>query len=193
MLTWESGSRQSNWQDRMRGTVLLSKQLLTVLISALGFLVLHAASARAQNEHQHAGAADHRAQLNQRGAQAMGFDQEKTTHHFRLFHDGGMVEVQANDAKGSATIDQIRLHLEQQSRLFAAGIFTAPSYTHGKLPPGAATMQKLAGKIKYEFKKTDRGGQLRISSADPTAVAAVHSFLKFQIEDHHTGDPTAPE
>ena len=31
-------------------------------------------------------------------------------------------------------------------------------------------------------------GRIRIQTADPEALKAVHEFLRFQIEDHHTGD-----
>ena len=41
--------------------------------------------------------AQHTADVKKHGAEAMGFDQDKTTHHFRLHHDGGAVEVQAKE------------------------------------------------------------------------------------------------
>ena len=33
------------------------------------------------------------------------------------------------------------------------------------------------------------GGRLRIKTADQEVLKAVHDFLRFQIEDHHTDDP----
>ena len=38
---------------------------------------------------------EHLAEVNRRGAQAMGFSQTKTTHHFRLKADGGAIEIRA--------------------------------------------------------------------------------------------------
>jgi len=135
----------------------------------------------------------HMADVKKHGAEAMGFDQEKTTHHFRLYRDGGAVEVQANDPADTASIGQIRDHLKQQAKKFAAGDFGAPQHTHGQVPPGVETMTRLRSKIQYEFQSTERGGRLRITTADAQALAAVHQFPRFQIEDHGTGDKTSVE
>jgi TusA-related sulfurtransferase len=51
-------------------------------------------------------------------------------------------------------------------------------------------MQKLKSEISYRYEEIERGGRLRITSKDPSAIAAIHDFLKFQIEDHKTGDST---
>src|SRR5450759_3416325 len=59
----------------------------------------------------------------QRGDRAMGFSHEKTTHHFRLFKDGGAIEVEANDANDDASRDQIRQHLSHIAKMFAEGNF----------------------------------------------------------------------
>src|SRR5438874_9791388 len=58
-----------------------------------------------------------------RGDHAMGFSHETTTHHFRLYKTGGAIEVLANDAKDSASRDQIRMHLAHIAKLFTAGDF----------------------------------------------------------------------
>jgi hypothetical protein len=135
----------------------------------------------------------HMADVKKHGAEAMGFDQNKTTHHFRLYKDGGAVEVQANDPADTASIGQIRDHLKQQAKRFSAGDFGVPQHTHGRVPPGTETMTRLRSKIQYEFQPTERGGRLRITIADAQALAAVHQFLRFQIEDHATGDKTSIE
>jgi len=133
------------------------------------------------------------ADVNKHGAEAMGFDQDKTTHHFRLYKDGGAVEVAAKDPADTSSIGQIRDHLKQQAKNFAAGAFAAPQHTHGEMPPGVDTMARLRSKIRYDFKSPEGGGRLRITTADAQALAAVHDFLRFQIEDHATGDKTSVE
>jgi hypothetical protein len=143
-----------------------------------------AASAAAQHEHH-----DHDA-MNARGEKAMGFSQTATTHHFRLLPDGGYVQVQANLADDTASRDHIRMHLQEQAKKFAGGEFGAPELTHDRVPPGVPQMQKLKSSIRYQYEEIEGGGRLRITSKDPAAVAAIHQFLKFQIEDHKTGDPT---
>ena len=135
----------------------------------------------------------HHADVNTRGDQAMGYSHEKTTHHFRLKPDGGVIEVSANDPKDGASRDQIRHHLTRIAELFRKGDFSLPMFTHGQAPPGTPEMTRLKDDIKYTFEAIDRGGRVLIASASPEAVNAIHQFLRFQIEDHKTGDPTDVE
>ena len=131
----------------------------------------------------------HHEGVDKRGDHVMGFSHEKTTHHFRLYRDGGAIEVTANDAKDAESRDQIRMHLSHIAKMFAGGDFNAPMLIHDRVPPGVPVMQRLKAEIRYEYRDVERGGTVRITSANAEAVAAVHDFLKFQIEDHRTGDP----
>ena len=134
------------------------------------------------------GHSDHHAGVNQRGDQVMGFSHEKTTHHFRLKTDGGFIEVEANEATDTASITQIRTHLQHIAHKFAAGDFDAPMLIHGKIPPGVETMKKLQAAINYQFEETEKGGRVRIVTSNVKALKSVHEFLRFQIADHKTGD-----
>jgi hypothetical protein len=127
----------------------------------------------------------------ERGDHVMGFSHESTTHHFRLFGDGGEIEVTANDLKDKASIDQIRTHLVHISKMFASGDFQAPMLIHDTNPPGTATMTRLKEKIRYEFAELDGGGRIRLVTSSPETTDAVHAFLLFQIVDHRTGDAPA--
>jgi hypothetical protein len=120
----------------------------------------------------------------------MGFSHEKTTHHFRLYKDGGAIEVTANDAKDTASRDQIQMHLGHIAKMFAGGDFNAPMLVHDKTPPGVPALERLKAEVKYEYQKTDRGATVRITTSNAEALKAAHEFLKFQIEDHRTGDST---
>jgi hypothetical protein len=131
---------------------------------------------------------DHDA-LNKRGDHVMGFSHEKTTHHFLIQKDGGIIQVEANDPKDSESRDQIQAHLPHIAQMFAAGNFQAPMLVHDTVPQGVPTMQRLKSDISYKYEKTDRGGRVRITSQNAEAVEAIHDFLKFQIADHKTGDP----
>ena len=126
--------------------------------------------------------------VDQRGDRVMGFSHEKTTHHFRLYIDGGAIEVTANDPADTASRDQIRMHLGHIAKMFASGDFNAPMLIHDRVPPGVPVLQKLKAEVEYRYMETDRGGTVRIASKNPDAVKAAHEFLRFQIEDHHTGD-----
>jgi len=165
------------------------------LLGPLGWIVVLSVPAYAiplQHDHPHDSQAGHQhhAQVKQRGGEAMGFDQDKTTHHFRLTPQGGVIEVQANTADDVASRDHIRQHLQEISRKFKEGDFSAPKHTHGRVPPGVQLMKARKANIDYHYEERQRGGQVVISTKDPAALKAVHSFLRFQIEDHRTGDST---
>lgn len=128
-------------------------------------------------------------EMNMRGDKHMGFDHLKTTHHFLLANDGGAIQVEANDAKDTASRDQIRGHLRHITMMFSEGNFEVPMLIHEKTPPGTEVMQKLKEEISYEYKETARGALIQISTGDKQALEAIHEFLKFQIKEHMTGDP----
>lgn len=118
----------------------------------------------------------------------MGFSHEKTAHHFRIYRDGGAIEVTANDPKDTESRDQIQVHLAHIAKMFAAGDFDAPMLIHDKAPPGTPTMQKLKSEIRYAYEKTERGARVLLATKNAEGLAAVHEFLRFQIKDHETGD-----
>jgi len=128
-------------------------------------------------------------EMNKRGDKHMGFDHTKTTHHFLLAKDGGAIRVEANDLKDTQSRDQIRKHLHHISMMFSDGNFNTPMLIHEKTPPGSELMSKLKSEIRYEFKETEKGAEIIISSENPEALAAIHDFLRFQIKEHMTGDP----
>jgi len=134
---------------------------------------------------------DQHGEMNARGDHVMGFSHEKTTHHFELSYDGGLIDVRANDVKDTEGRDQIRSHFHHIAQMFAAGNFNAPMLVHGKDVPGTATMTQLKDQIHWELQDTARGARLKITADNKPALDAVHQFLKFQIEDHKTGDCTA--
>jgi hypothetical protein len=125
----------------------------------------------------------------QRGDQVMGFSHEKTIHHFRLTPDGGAIEALATNPSDATSREQIRIHLEHIAQMFHNGNFNAPMLIHAQTPPGVPTMKKLRKDIRYDVEQTPNGAQVKVSSRNPQAIAAIHDFLKFQIQDHQTGDP----
>jgi len=128
------------------------------------------------------------AEMDMRGDRAMGFSQSKTAHHFLLKRDGGSIEVEALNEADQASIGQIRQHLTEIARQFSEGNFDSPVFIHAQTPPGVPAMKRLKAEIKYEFEKTERGGRVSIQTNNPEALTAVHQFLRFQIEEHRTGD-----
>jgi len=126
--------------------------------------------------------------LQHRGAEAMGFDQAATTHHFRLFSTGGAIEVTVKDPADEANRKFIRTHLKEIADQFAAGDFDKPLMTHGEMPDGVAGMSQRRSEISYTFEGLPEGGRVRIRTADRQALDAIHRFLRYQIREHHTGD-----
>jgi hypothetical protein len=118
----------------------------------------------------------------------MGFSQTATTHHFFLKADGGVIQVEANDAADTASRDEVRMHLRHIASAFQSGDFDIPMFVHDTVPPGEPEMKRLQKEIRYTFEESSRGGRVVISSGDKDAVTAIHSFLRFQIEEHRTGD-----
>ena len=155
----------------------------------LGFGALGGLFAAATLAAQDASAcAAHHAGVDARGDQVMGFDHAKTTHHFSLTADGGVIAVSANDTTDTESRDAIRSHLSHIARVFASGDFDAPMLIHDQVPPGVPVMKKKKSAIKYAYAETKTGAEVVISTNDPKALAAVHDFLQFQISDHRTGD-----
>ena len=127
--------------------------------------------------------------LKKRGAAAMGFDQDRATHHFRLTADGGRIEVAVKDPTDAASLAAIRAHLREIADDFARGDFDKPFATHGEMPPGVATMQERKRAISFAYEDAADGGRVTIRTSDAAARDAVHEFLRYQIREHHTGDP----
>jgi hypothetical protein len=127
-------------------------------------------------------------ELTHRGNQGMGFDQDKTTHHFILRKDGGAIQVTANSSQDKPSIDEIRMHLRHIEHSFRAGDFNIPMFVHDQTPPGVPVMTRLKDKLQYKYEAMENGGRVVISSKNQEAVSAVHDFLRFQITEHKTGD-----
>jgi hypothetical protein len=133
---------------------------------------------------------DHHSQANARGAAVMGFDQAKTAHHFILYEDGGAIDVSVRDRADANDRDAIRSHLPHIAMMFGQGDFDAPMLVHDSTHvPGTAAMARLKDRIRYRYSETPGGGRVDIVTADREAVEAVHDFLRFQIDEHKTGDP----
>ena len=163
--------------------------LTTLLLITLAAAGQHPAMPPGMTHEEHQAQMKKDAELKARGEAAMGFDQDATTHHFRLTAKGGAIDVSVNDAKDEANRTQIRAHLKEIAAQFSAGDFGKPVATHAETPPGADVMRKLHADITYAFEESAAGGRVRISTGNPKALAAVHDFLRYQIREHATGDP----
>ena len=119
----------------------------------------------------------------------MGFSHEATKHSFKIYDDGGAIEVRALRADDEASIRAIRTHLQEIAKSFAEGDFASPAAIHGPAPAGTDVMAARKTSIAYKYSEIASGGKVRITTGDRAALQAVHRFLGFQIEEHRTGDP----
>jgi hypothetical protein len=127
--------------------------------------------------------------LKQRGAEAMGFDQDRTAHHFRLFKAGGAIDVVTKDPADDVSREQIRTHLKMIAEQFSKGAFGKPLATHGELPPGVRAMQERRSALTFTYEDLAAGARVLIVASNGKMTDAVHQFLKYQIREHATGDP----
>jgi len=163
--------------NRTLATAFLIAAIPTVFAQAMDMK-----SCLMMKQDQHAKAVDHR------GDQAMGFSHDKTQHHFRLFSDGGSIDVVVKSKADSEQVIAIRSHLKMIAGMFSQGDFHLPMFIHDRVVPGQKTMESKRKFITYSFAILSDGGRVRIQTRNPRALTAIHEFLKFQVKDHRTGD-----
>ena len=125
--------------------------------------------------------------LQQRGKAAMGVDQYASEHLFEPRSDGGRIVLQmkAADSTGERVI---RDHMRAIAAAFAAGDFSVPGQVHAVAKvPGTDVMRELKDEISYRAADLERGGEVRLTTRNQSAVAAIHDFLAFQRTDHRAG------
>lgn len=118
---------------------------------------------------------------------SFGMSHETTQHSFRLFADGGTIELRTLN-EDPKTAEAIQTHMREVTADFSRGDFEKPLFVHGVMPDGAERMKELGETISYSFEKLPDGGRIRITTKDADALTSVHEFLKFQIKDHGTKD-----
>src|SRR5882762_7361812 len=150
-----------------------------LLFSGLQLAAQDMQSCPMHKEHMKA-ASQHYADVGKHGDEAMGFPHDQTTHHFRLYSDGGAIEVIVNDSKDSQNMQAIRSHLTHIVTMFAAGDFSIPMFVHDQVPPGVPVMKEKRAVISYSFEELPAGGKVRINTTNPDALEAIHDFLRFQ-------------
>ena len=147
----------------------------------------HMAAAKAESEKAD-GRAEHGRHVDGRH-DTFGMSHTKSAHSFRLFADGGAIELRAKDMADEATVAAIRTHLQDITPQFTKGDFSTPGFVHGYPPDGVAQLEQLGDAITYRYQQVDGGGRIRITTKSAEALAAIHAFLRFQVTEHRTADP----
>ena len=134
----------------------------------------------------HSKDADDFAAMQTRGEHVMGVNQYASAHVFEDLPDGGRIVLERADASDTADINQIRAHMREIAEAFRAGDFAKPFEVHAQTVPGTGVMAARRAAITYAASELPRGGEVRIKTSDPGAIAAIHGFLEFQRMQHHT-------
>jgi hypothetical protein len=119
-----------------------------------------------------------------RGEGVMGVNQYTSQHVFETLPDGGRIILERPSESDTADIRTIRAHMHEIAAAFARGDFSAPGLVHAQQVPGTKVMAARAAKVQYDAVDRPRGAEVRITTRDPEALAAVHEFLAFQRADH---------
>ena len=151
----------------------------TRLSLALGLITLVACGKERSKD------SDDFAAMQMRGEHVMGVNQYTSAHVFEDLPDGGRIVLERADASDTADIKQIRAHMHEIAEAFRAGDFAKPFEVHAQTVPGTDIMRAKRTAISYEPSDLPRGGEVRITTQDATAIAAVHDFLAFQRSAHH--------
>jgi hypothetical protein len=150
-------------------------------IAIAAMIVPALAGAQAQPAHDSAHAAH--ADMQKRGAEVMGVDQESSVHVFEALPNGGIIELQRASADSAGT-RVIRQHLRTIAMAFRDGDFGGPTYIHMTSVPGARVMAERRNYIRYDYRQLPRGGALRISTTDLAARRAIWEFIAYQRNEH---------
>lgn len=155
--------------------------MMTTFMIAASFFFASLDQTNCPQHEQHTQAVDAR-------HDTFGMAHDVSAHHFRLFRDGGAIELRANDPRDTATVSAIRKHLRKVAAAFARNDFSTPAFVHGYPPDGIDTMKRLSNRIRYRYESVDAGGRIRVTTSDRAALAAIHDFMKFQVAEHRTHD-----
>ncbi len=124
------------------------------------------------------------AAMQERGQTVMGVDQYTSAHVFEDLPDGGRIILDRDSTGDTSGVATIRQHMRDIATAFRAGDFTKPFQVHAQVVPGTAVMGAQRAAIEYEVIDRPRGGEVRLRTTSPAAVAAIHAFLAFQRTGH---------
>ena len=119
-----------------------------------------------------------------RGDVAMGFDQDKITHHFMSTSTGGRIIIVALNSSDTQTILQIRDHVADIEKEFSEGDFTKPFFIHDRQVPGTDVMAEKKDLIRYSVEQLSEGAVLTLTTGDAELIQAIQQFMEFQGQEH---------
>lgn len=149
-----------------------------IVMDAVGY------SDSVQKNTLHPGENHNMTQMMQRGAIAMGFDQNKIAHEFSTTKDGGQIKITALDEKDNKTINQIKNHTRDIQNDFAEGNFTKPFFIHSQFVPGTNDMTQNKDQIHYKIQDLKNGSILLLITNNSSLVSSINQFMTYQSTEH---------
>ena len=131
--------------------------------------------------------------INIRFSKSLGTDANRIFQHYYLVKNGGVIEFTAKDPADNTSIAAVQKYLETQKDLFEKGKNEGDTEVHGKTADGMPVLKKLRNEITFFAVKNEEGAVLRMFSTNEQARQAIQDFIKFQINEHKTGDPLVAE
>jgi hypothetical protein len=128
-----------------------------------------------------------------RATRVSGFESDRVNRHFYVLKNGGAVEITAKDANDESTIKAIQSYLKKESDMWTKGNFDTIAAVYGKAPEAIAQLKKLRDNVTYAAVPEENGAVVRMLTVNPMAKTAIHDYLRFQIDQLKTGDPTTPQ
>jgi hypothetical protein len=122
--------------------------------------------------------------IDERAAEVMPFDLDKTTHTFDMSATGGVQTVVAIDPGDTQQIALIQSHLLDEAEMFRQGDYTDPAEIHGMDMPGLEELRDGYREITVEYVELEDGAQIVYTTSDDTLVNAVHAWFERQTMDH---------
>jgi hypothetical protein len=127
--------------------------------------------------------------INARFSKSLGTDANRIFQHYYLVKNGGVIEFTAKDPADNASVAAVQKYLATQKDLFEKGKNEGDADVHGKIADGVPVLKKLRNEITFFTVKNEDGAVLRMFSTNDQARQAIQDFIKFQINEHKTGDP----
>ena len=121
----------------------------------------------------------------ERGDIAMGFNQNKITHHFVAMPDGGKIMITALKDSNKQTIDEIRNHTLDIQKEFSKGNLTKSFIIHVQEVPGTKVMSEKKDLIRYNIRYLNNGSSLQLTTNDKELIDAIRPFMEFQAREHY--------
>jgi hypothetical protein len=98
---------------------------------------------------------------------------DPTLHVYRETFDGGVIQVLADGYVPMRGVVAIRARLRKEAAAFVRGDYPDPD---GRTS-ATARLRSEAQRIAVSYSELRRGGQIRLRTKDPAAVAALHEWM----------------